>query len=67
MFETNAQGKVKLYFTEDKVCIGSYDEVAQYERETQKSYWASEFFTLPLNYNPIGKTVTEIIVDGGEL
>jgi hypothetical protein len=34
MFEPNTQGKVKLYFTEDKVCIGSYDEVVQYERET---------------------------------
>lgn len=67
MFEPNAQGKVKLYFTEDKVCIGSYDEVVQYERETQKSYWASEFFRLPLNYNPIGKTATEIIEDSCEL
>ncbi|MTJ14697.1 hypothetical protein FJR11_19370 [Anabaena sp. UHCC 0187] len=60
MFETNAEGKVRLYFTEDKVCIGSYDEVTKYERETQQSYWASEFFSLPPDYNPIGKTVTEI-------
>ncbi len=67
MFETNNEGKVRLYFTEDKVCIGSYNEVVQYERETQKSYWASEFFTLPLNYNPIGKTASKIIDDGGNL
>jgi hypothetical protein len=60
MFEPNEEGKVRLYFTEEKICIGSYREVERYERETKNSYWASEFFELPLDYNPIGKTADEI-------
>lgn len=60
MLVPNEEGKVKLYFTEGKVCIGSYDEITKYERETNKSYWASEFFELPLDYNPVGKTVDEL-------
>ena len=60
MFEPNEEGKVRLYFTEEKICIGSYKEIEKYERETKKSYWASEFFELPPDYNPIGKTADEI-------
>jgi hypothetical protein len=60
MFEPNEEGKVRLYFTEEKICIGSYREVEKYERETKNSYWASEFFELPPDYNPIGKTASEI-------
>jgi hypothetical protein len=60
MFEPNEEGKVRLYFTEEKICIGSYREVEKYERETKQSYWASEFFELPPDYNPIGKTASEI-------
>ena len=60
MFEPNEEGKVRLYFTEEKICIGSYKEVEKYERETKHSYWASEFFKLPSDYNPIGKTADEI-------
>ncbi|MBN3910429.1 MAG: hypothetical protein HWQ35_28970 [Nostoc sp. NMS1] len=60
MFEPNAEGQVRLYFTEEKICIGSYKEVEKYERETKNSYWASDFFELPPDYNPIGKTVDEI-------
>lgn len=36
------------------VCIGSYDEV------TGKDYYASESFTLPAKYSPVGKTESEI-------
>ncbi|MFL9456037.1 MULTISPECIES: hypothetical protein [Nostocales] len=50
----------RLYFTEEKVCIGSYNEVAKYEQETKQSYWASDFFNLPTDYNPVGKTLQEI-------
>ncbi|MBW4599718.1 MAG: hypothetical protein KME29_08890 [Calothrix sp. FI2-JRJ7] len=60
MFIRNEEGKVKLYFTEASICIGSYDEVAKYEQETNKNYWASEYFEIPDNYDPIGKTVVEI-------
>lgn len=52
--------KKRLYFTKEKVCIGSYDEVAKYEQETGQSYWASDFFSLPSDYNPIGKALQEI-------
>ncbi|MBD2730785.1 hypothetical protein H6G96_31825 [Nostoc sp. FACHB-892] len=60
MFEPNEEGKVRLYFTEEKICIGSYKEVEKYERETKNSYWTSEFFELPPDNNPIGKTADEI-------
>lgn len=36
MLIPNKEGKVRLYFTEDKICIGSYDEVAEYEHKTKK-------------------------------
>ncbi|KJH70283.1 hypothetical protein UH38_19270 [Aliterella atlantica CENA595] len=60
MLIPNEEGKVRLYFTEDKICIGSYDEVAKYEQRTNKSYWASDFFRLPLDYNPIGQSLESI-------
>jgi hypothetical protein len=52
--------KVRLYFTEDKICIGSYNEVEKYEQETGQSYWASDFFELPAGYSFTGKTLEEI-------
>lgn len=60
MLITNEARKVRLYFTEDKICIGSYDEVAEYEQKTKKSYWASDFFRLPPDYNPIGQNLESI-------
>lgn len=60
MLTLDNEGKVRLYFTEDKVCIGSYDEVAEYEQKTKKSYWASDFFQLPPDYNPIGRSLESI-------
>jgi hypothetical protein len=60
MFETNLKNKIKLYFTQDNICIGSYDEIHRYEQETGKSYWASEYFQIPTDYNPVGKTAQEI-------
>lgn len=38
MLIPDKEEKVRLYFTENKVCIGSYDEVAEYEQRTKKSY-----------------------------
>jgi len=52
--------KQRLYFTSEKVCIGSYDEVAEYEQQTKQSYWASNFFELPPDYNPVGQTLDSI-------
>lgn len=60
MLILDREGKIRLYFTEDKVCIGSYSEVAEYEQRTKKSYWASDFFNLPLDYNPIGQNLETI-------
>jgi hypothetical protein len=56
----NELTKQRLYFTDDRICIGSYDEVAKYEQETQQSYWASDFFQLPPDYNPIEQTLDDI-------
>ncbi|MUG92850.1 hypothetical protein F7734_10470 [Scytonema sp. UIC 10036] len=50
----------RLYFTKEKICIGSYDEVAKYEQKTKQSYWVSEFFNLTPDYNPVGMTLQEI-------
>jgi hypothetical protein len=52
--------ETRLYFTEEKICIGSYDEVAEYEQQTKQSYWASDFFQLPTDYNPVGETLDTI-------
>lgn len=52
--------KQRLYFTAEKICIGSYDEVARYEQETGQSYWASDFFNLPPDYNPVGQRLDAI-------
>ncbi len=60
MLIPNKEGKVRLYFTADKICIGSYDEVAEYEQKTNKSYWASDFFKLTSDYNPIGQNLESI-------
>ena len=57
MLIPNKEGKVRLYFTEGKICIGSYDDVAEYEQRTKKGYWASDFFQLPPDYNPIGRSL----------
>ena len=50
----------RLYFTAEKVCIGSYDEVHQYEQQTGQSYWASDFFQLPTDFKYVGQTLTAI-------
>lgn len=52
--------EIRLYFTTEKVCIGSYDEVAEYEQKTKQSYWASDFFQLPSDYNPVGQTLNTL-------
>lgn len=61
-------GTIRLYFTEEKICIGSYSEVEKYETETGKSYFGSDFFRLPNleGYTPIGKTPEEIWADKSE-
>lgn len=60
MLVPDKEEKICLYFTEDKICIGSYDEVEKYEQKTKKSYWASDFFQLPPDYNPIGQKLESI-------
>ena len=50
----------RLYFTAEKVCIGSYDEVHQYEQQTGQSYWASDFFQLPTDFKYVGQTLDAI-------
>ena len=50
----------RLYFTAEKVCIGSYDEVHKYEEETGQSYWASDFFQLPPKFKYVGQTLDAI-------
>jgi hypothetical protein len=60
MLMPNEEEQVRLYFTKDKICIGSYGEVAEYERKTKQSYWASDFFQLPPAYNPIGQNLEAI-------
>ena len=52
--------KKRLYFTAEKICIGSYNEIEKYEQENTQSYWASDFFQLPPDYNPIGQTLNDI-------
>lgn len=56
----NQNFQTRLYFTTEKICIGSYDEVARYEQETGQSYWASDFFNLPPDYNPVRQRLDEI-------
>jgi hypothetical protein len=52
--------ETRLYFTAEKLCIGSYDEVAEYEQQTKQSYWASDFFQLPPDYNPVEQRLDAI-------
>ena len=52
--------ETRLYFTGEKLCIGSYDEVAEYEQQTKQSYWASDFFQLPPDYNPVEQRLDAI-------
>ena len=60
MLIINAEGKIRLYFTENKICIGSYNEVEKYEQKMKKTCWASDFFKLPPDYNPIGESLESI-------
>jgi hypothetical protein len=52
--------ETRLYFTAEKLCIGSYDEVAEYEQQTKQSYWASDFFQFPPDYNPVEQRLDAI-------
>ena len=52
--------ETRLYFTAEKLCIGSYDEVAEYEQQTKQSYWASDFFQLHPDYNPVEQRLDAI-------
>ncbi len=55
--------QTRLYFTAEKICIGSYNEVHLYEQRTAQSYWASDFFNLPPNYVATDKTLNQIQAD----
>lgn len=52
--------ETRLYFTAEKLCIGSYDEIAEYEQQTKQSYGASDFFQLPPDYNPVEQRLDAI-------
>lgn len=46
----------RLYFDEKLICIGSINQVPSFSG----NYYASEYFCLPSNYNPIGLSSSEI-------
>lgn len=52
--------QIKLYFDANQVCLGG---VANdwWQRDYNGDYWASEYFWLPVGYDPIGKSVTELL------
>ena len=55
----NSQQQIKLYFDEYKTCLGG---VANdwWQRDFSGDYWASDYFWLPVGYNPIGKSWDEL-------
>ncbi|MCT7957186.1 DUF5049 domain-containing protein [Laspinema palackyanum] len=52
--------QIKLYFDIDKVCLGG---VANdwWMLNYQGDYWASEFFWLPVGFDPTGKPLDELM------
>jgi hypothetical protein len=48
----------RLYFDKNLVCIGSMNQVPSFSG----NYYASEYFCLPSDYNPIGLPSSEIEV-----
>ncbi|MEG4431573.1 hypothetical protein QUA95_15965 [Microcoleus sp. F10_A2] len=57
MEQSNQQ--IKLYFDQSKNCLGG---VANdwWLKDFNGDYWASDYFWLPVGYNPIGKSWGEL-------
>ncbi|MDL5055395.1 hypothetical protein QQ056_17840 [Oscillatoria laete-virens NRMC-F 0139] len=52
--------QIKLYFDANQVCLGG---VANdwWQQDYNGDYWASDYFWLPIRYNPVGKSATELL------
>lgn len=55
MIERNQAGKVKLFFTESNICVGSFEEV------TGNDSLKSEYIRIPSHCDPVGKSHREIM------
>ena len=55
----NSKQQIKLYFDAHKICLGG---VANdwWQQDFSGDYWASDYFWLPVGYNPIGKSWDEL-------
>jgi len=50
---------IKLYFNAEKICLGGVDD-DWWLKNFDGDYWASDYFWLPIGYNPIGKHGDEL-------
>lgn len=55
----NSYRQIRLYFNEQKICLGG---VANdwWQPDFSGDYWASDYFVLPVGYNPRGKSLEEL-------
>lgn len=51
--------QIKLYFDTRRICLGG---VANdwWHKDFYGNYWASDYFWLPVGYNPTGKSLNEL-------
>ena len=52
--------RIKLYFNAEKICLGGVDD-DWWLKDFDGDYWASDYFWLPIGYNPIGKPGNELL------
>lgn len=52
--------RIKLYFNVEKICLGGVDD-DWWLKDFDGDYWASDYFWLPIGYNPIGKPGNELL------
>jgi hypothetical protein len=52
--------RIKLYFNAEKICLGGVDD-DWWLKDFDGDYWASDYFWLPIGYNPIGKHGHELL------
>lgn len=52
--------QIKLYFNADKICLGGVDD-NWWLKDFDGDYWASDYFWLPIGYNPTGKPGNELL------